>query len=128
MVWKDECTQLQLTHITNTLVQFVEKIPEHCFAITLTNHSVQTQIHFTNARPRFRPDWASSGACSVHNAYVCVQNYIYRYSMACDVKCTYATQTLHVCYVQFSGKVGDGVNFESLTVSTIAHKHKTQYE
>ena len=80
-----------------------------CFAITLTNHSVQTQIHFTNARPQFQPDWVSSGACSVHNAYVYMQNYIYRYSMACDVKCTYATQTLHVRYVQFSGKAGDGV-------------------
>ena len=40
------------------------KILEQCFAITLTNHSVQAQIlHFTNAQPRFRPDWALSGAC-----------------------------------------------------------------
>ena len=75
----------------------MEKIPEQCFAITLTNHSVQAQIlHFTNARPRFRPDWASSGACSVHNAYM--QSYIYWYNMACDVKRTYAIQTLHVRY------------------------------
>ena len=87
----------------------MEKIPEHCFAITLTNHSVQAQIRFTNARSQFQPDWASSGACSVHNAYMYVQNYIYRYNMVCDIKCTYATQTLHVRYVQFSGKVGDGV-------------------
>ena len=27
-------------------------------------------------------NWALSGACSVHNAYV--QDYIYRYNMACD--------------------------------------------
>ena len=37
--------------------------------------------------------------------------------MACDVKCTYATQTLHVCYVQFSGKVGDGGPWQLSTVS-----------
>ena len=44
--------------------------------ITLTSHSVQAQIpHFTNAQPRFCPDWASSGACSVYNGYV--QDYYY---------------------------------------------------
>ena len=42
----------------------MEIIPEQCFAITLTNHSVQAQIlHFTDAQPQFRPDWALSGTC-----------------------------------------------------------------
>ena len=49
----------------------MEKIPEQCFATTLTSHSAQAQIlHITNARPRFWPDWASSGVCSVCNAYM----------------------------------------------------------
>ena len=83
----------------------MEKISEQCFAITLTSNSVQAQIlHFTIALLRFLPDWALSGACSVHNAYM--QDYIYWYNMACDVRCTYVTQTLHVRYVKFRGTVG----------------------
>ena len=125
MVWKDECTQLQLTHITNTLVQFVEKIPEHCFASMLTNHSVQAQIHFTNVRPRFQPRQVH--AVYTMHTYTCRTIYT---GTAWGV--TSSVPTLHRCYMYaMCSSVARLVmvfNFESLTVSTIAHKHKTQYD
>ena len=81
-----------------------KKFPEQCFAITLSIiHAVQAQIlHITNARLQCRPDWALSGACSVHNAYM--KEYII---IDTTWHVTSSIQML-LCYVQFSGKVGDG--------------------
>ena len=62
---------------------------------TVIDHITQT-LHYSNARPRFRPNWASSGACGVQNAYM--QDYIYLYNMACDVKRTHAIQTLQLSF------------------------------
>ena len=61
-------------------------------------------VHFTNARPSF----GQNGPCQVHAVYT-MHTYraIYRYNVVCDVKHTSAIQMLHVCYVQFSGKIGD---------------------
>ena len=42
---------------------------------------------------------------------------MYWYNMACDIKHTYAIQTLHVHYVQFSGKVGDSGSWQLSLVS-----------
>ena len=44
----------------------------------------------------------------MYTVHIRMQDYVYWYNMACDVRRTYAIQTLHVRYVQFSGKVGDG--------------------
>ena len=42
-----------------------------------------TQIlHYSNARLRFRPNWASSGACRVQNAYM--QDYLLCCHGVCD--------------------------------------------
>ena len=41
---------------------------------TVIDHITQT-LHYSNPRPRFRPNWASSDACGVQNVYM--QDYIY---------------------------------------------------
>ena len=82
---KPSTASISVQRLWWTCVQFMEMIPEQCFVITLTNHSVQAQIlHFTNTQSQFWPDWAGW------------------YNMVCDVKHTYA----HVRYVQFRDKVG----------------------
>ena len=52
-------------------------------------------LHYSNARLRFWPNWASSGACGVQNAYM--PDYLYA---STTWRVTSSVPTLHV---QFGG-------------------------
>ena len=93
----------------------MEKIPEQCFAITLTSHSVQTQILLMHDH--------SFGLITPHQVHAvytmhtCRTIFTGAYNMVCDVKHTYAIQTLHVRYVEFNGMVGDGGSWQLTSIS-----------
>ena len=63
---------------------------------TVIDHITQT-LHYSNARPRFQPYWASSGASGVQNAYM--QGHIYT---GTTWRVTSSVPTQYRCYMYSS--------------------------
>ena len=80
-----------------------------------TSRCQQLNFNTQNARPWFRPKWASSGACGVQN--VCMHGYIYAstaWRVTLDIKRTYAIQTLYRRYMHFIGRLDGGYKYRML--------------